>query len=102
MERAREVLGKVAERDEFRASRSLGEAQVRPITPNPKDAAFWLKALRTNDPEWQRRERRNMHKTQRTDPEWRREQNNGQGDGGYSWTQHTTRLSYSPLTELAP
>merc|ERR1719409_2623889 len=47
-ERAKEVLGKVAERDELRASKLLGNANVktRPAV-NPKDMKFWLKALRT-------------------------------------------------------
>jgi hypothetical protein len=105
MERAREVLSKVAEKDRFRTTRSnaLGEAEVHPmIAPRAKDAVFWLRALRTNDPEWQRQEERKLRHIQRTDPDWRRHQDNVQGDGGYSWQKRKTRMSYSLLTKLPP
>jgi flagellar hook-associated protein FlgK len=89
---AKEILSKVAERDEMRASKLLGNANVATPRPAAKDMKYWLKALRTSDPEWQRERERRMRIIQQTDPNWRSKQNNAQGDGGYSWTRKTTRF----------
>jgi len=99
LERAREVLSKVAERDETH-TRLLGGANIQAV--NPKDAKFWLKAFETRDPEWQRARLRRMHHEQRVDPDWRRHQNNADDDGGISWSQRNTRMgtSYDQNPEL--
>jgi len=108
VERAKEILGKVGQRERTMTGQLLGEAKVR-YKADPKDAKYWLHALRTSDPQWQRRENRKLRHIQRTDPNWRSKQDNDAGDGGYSWVRKLTRrgTAYdrhpeSQLSELAP
>lgn len=97
---AREIFSKVSEpaaEDEQRLKESLGEA-----SRGDHDSDAWLKAIETSDPDWQRHEERKMDREMRTDPQWRSKMDNKQGDGGISWTQHTTRLDTAPQLTIPP
>lgn len=105
---AKEILSKGGG-EETRRSGLLGEAKIGGFKVKSSDAKYWLKALETNDPQWEHRERQRLRRIQRTDPNWRAKQDNEEGDGGSSWRVRRTRLGTefdrhpeSQLTELAP
>jgi len=92
MRKAAEIKQKVIGTGE--EEEELGEDANKPL--DPKDAKYWLKALRMNDPGWIKQENARLRHVQRTDPNWRSKMDNSRGDGGFSWTQKTTRMG-TPL-----